>query len=135
MGKTVLEEVAKNLKLVKLVIAYRYWPSWLSFDKIYRRSKALQRVQWPLTGRHLSAAMTVSHQISPEAQYQTTKGDTEMLTYHYSKLNRKILMTVTIIMKTRKDPKISDFENVALFLIMFRSQEPCRNLRWRALQQ
>ena len=59
--------------------------------------------------------MTVSHQISPEAQHQTTKGDTEMLTYHYSKLNRKILMTVTIIMKTLKDPKISDFENVAIF--------------------
>ena len=79
--------------------------------------------------------MTVSHQITPEAQYQTTKGDTERLIYQYTKLNRKMLMTVTIIMKTLKDTKTSDFENVTLFLIMFRSQEPCRNLRWRALQQ
>ena len=51
--------------------------------------------------------------------YQTTTSDTERLMYHATKFHRKILMTATIINKTLKNPKMSDFEIVTLFLNLF----------------
>ena len=67
--------------------------------------------------------MTVNHQISFRTQYQTTTGYTEKL-YHENASphlisHKKKLITATLISKTLKNPKISEFENITLFLTKF----------------
>ena len=43
MAKTILREVAKESKLVKVVVTYSYWQSWQLFDETFRRSQTLLR--------------------------------------------------------------------------------------------
>ena len=71
----------------------------------------------------LHLPMTVNHQISFRIQYQTTTGYTEKL-YHENASphlisHKKKLITATLISKTLKNPKISEFENITLFLTKF----------------
>ena len=70
----------------------------------------------------LHLPMTVNHQISLRAQYQTTTGYTEKLYHENASLHlisQKNINYTTLISKTLKNPKISKFENITLFLTKF----------------